>query len=143
MYPGSKFGGSPPSSDEDDDVQAVNNNATKIFTDSNLKKLEGDKRQFYRLVGAIWMDKPAHLKVGMAIANPSNISADDPSADVAGEDGLGSTAMESFTEGVAPNCFSCHDTQGIPIAKHPQLPASNVNLSHLMSKFVGTFPTSP
>lgn len=96
-----------------------------MFTGSALKRLEGDKRQYYRLVGAVWMDKPANLKVGMGIANPSNISTDDPNAIVAGEDGLGSTAMESFTEGVAPNCFSCHDTQSVPIAKHPQLPGSS------------------
>jgi hypothetical protein len=140
IYPGSKSGGNPPSSDEDDDIKNINNNATTNFSDSSLHRLKGDKRQFYRLVGAIWMDKPAHLQVGMAISNPDGMSTDDLAADVAGEDGLGSTAMESFTEGVAPHCFSCHDTQAINIVGHHQMPQSVVNVSHLMSKYVGTIP---
>jgi hypothetical protein len=134
IYPGSKSGSA---SDEDDEVQTINANATKGF-DAAVPKHDWDKRQFYRLVGAIWMDKPAHLQPGMSISNPAGMSTDDPRADVAGEDGLGSTAMESFTEAEAANCFSCHDTQKVDVAGHPPpLPQSMVNVSHLMSKYVG------
>lgn len=137
-YPGSKL------SDvkEDDEVERINQNATARFDASDKRKLDGDKRKYYRLVGAIWMDKPAHFQVNMEIKNPVNVKPDDvANADVAGEDALGSTAMESFTEGLAPNCFACHDTQGINISHHPQMPPSSVNISHLMSKLVGLLPS--
>lgn len=89
------------------------------------------------------MDKPDKLAVDMDITNKPPQTTDDPLALVAGEDGLGSTAMESFTETTAPNCFSCHDTHQIGMANKKTMPASMLNLSHLMSKYLGTLPESP
>lgn len=137
-YPNSKVEGD---QSEDGDIVSVNNNATTRFADNTIPHLEGDKRQFYRLVGAVWFDKPARLQVGVPIQNSPNQTPDDPDATVAGEDGLGSTAMESFTEDVAPNCFSCHDAQAVIVPKHPSMPPSLANLSHLMSKYAGILPS--
>lgn len=124
---------------EDTDVVAINGNMTKLFgTDGE----QNDVRKNYRLVGAVWFNDPTNLKIGKAYKNPLNQSTDDPASIIAGEGRLGSTAIESFTEredntaGGAPNCFSCHDTQAIRRFGGTRiLPASLLNVSHLMSKF--------
>jgi hypothetical protein len=95
------------------------------------------KRQYYRLVGAIWLDQPSaganpsfQVKHGFSIA--ADQSTDDDGQPLAGEGRLGSTAMESFTEfeDGAPNCFSCHDTQAVRDKKVLIGPA-RLNVSHV------------
>ena len=96
-----------------------------------------DVRRNYQLVEAIWMDKPDRFATNMKIANPSGMSTDDPAAIVAGEDGLSSMAMESFTQNSFSNCFSCHDTRPVKdLAGNVVWKAKKLNVSHILSKFV-------
>ena len=65
------------------------------------------------------------------------MSTDDPNTVVAGEDGLSSMAMESFTQDNFVNCFSCHDTRLVRDSNGTVLmPAKKLNVSHILSKFV-------
>jgi hypothetical protein len=145
-YPGSKTDGSAthPDHSEDDEVIRINRHATTMFKDAVAKGIisASDPRQNYRLVGAIWLDQPASgaapsFLVKKSFTIDSSQSTDDDGELIAGEGRLGSTAMESFTEseGGAPNCFSCHDTNAV---RHNRLligPA-RLNVSHVLSKYM-------
>jgi hypothetical protein len=78
----------------------------------------------------------------------SQNGTDSPFSILGGEDRLSSASMESFTQSADsfPNCFSCHNTQGITTNGVPishdlgspvvlQRPAM-INVSHLFSEFV-------
>ena len=119
--------------DPDEAITSLNNNVEALF------KMKGpqDKRGNYRLVGAIWMDKPDFFKDDFPIQNDltspfaqdtaQGIGAtkfklelekdgtDSAYSILAGEDRMSSTAMESFTQAPAAfqNCFSCHNTSAI------------------------------
>jgi hypothetical protein len=118
----------------DDDVVTLNKNLEHDFK----TRMPADKRGNYRLVGAIWLDKPESFKVDSKIGNPPNVSPDDLNAPVAGEDGLSSMAMESFTQDSFVNCFSCHDTRPVRdlTGNTVLMPAKKLNVSHILSKFV-------
>ena len=144
-FPGSKTDASCSTHcEEDDEIVAINDNATAMFKDAQKRGLikVDDKRSNYRFVGAIWLDQP------VSGASPSftrkqsfgidkDKSTDDPGQALAGEGRLGSTAMESFTEddNDSPNCFSCHDTK---VIRHnsPVLQPARLNVSHVLSKFL-------
>ena len=131
LFAGSKSVGT--GTDEDGDVTDLNTSMTSLFAQS----APNDPRRNYRLVGAIWMDKPQLLTVDMPIVNPVGMDTDDPAALVAGEDGLSSMAMESFTQNSFVNCFSCHDTQAVTDSNaNVVLNAKKLNVSHIFSKFV-------
>ncbi|WP_426421761.1 hypothetical protein [Bradyrhizobium genosp. A] len=131
IFPGSKSVGS--GTDEDGDVADLNKSVTSLFA----QNAPDDTRRNYRLVGAIWMDKPRLLTTNMPIANPVGMDTDNPAAIVAGEDGLSSMAMESFTQNSFVNCFSCHDTQAVTdIGGNVILQPKKLNVSHIFSKFV-------
>lgn len=131
VFPGSKSVGA--GTDEDGDVTELNKSMTSLFA----QIAPTDPRRNYRLVGAIWMDKPQLLTANMPITNPAGMDTDDPSAIVAGEDGLSSMAMESFTQNSFVNCFSCHDTQAVTDAAGKViLQPKKLNISHIFSKFV-------
>lgn len=118
---------------EDGDITDLNKSVRALFD----SVASGDKRRNYRLVGAIWLDKPETFTVGKPIRNPSGMTTDDPAAAVAGEDGLSSLAMESFTQNSFPNCFSCHDTRAVKDSSGKLLmPAKKLNVSHIFSNFV-------
>jgi hypothetical protein len=150
-YPGSKTDGSAqnPDHSEDDEISRINDHATTMFLDAKAKSPMGaaDRRENYRLVGAIWLDRPASganpsfTTPGQAFSIGSNQSADDVGQPLAGEGRLGSTAMESFTEfeNGAPNCFSCHDTQAIK-DKRKLIGAARLNVNHVLSKFMDLQP---
>lgn len=131
--------------EEDDEVVAINDNATEMFKDAQRRGLikADDKRSNYRLVGAIWLDQPASGTSPSFTRNQKFEIAEEESTEdqgqaLAGEARLGSTAMESFTEydeGGSPNCFSCHDTSQIR-HKGPVLNAARLNVSHVLSKFL-------
>jgi hypothetical protein len=73
---------------------------------------------------------------------------DSPFSILGGEDRLSSASMESFTQSADsfPNCFSCHNTQGIttngvPISHDRGSPVvlqrpAMINVSHLFAEFV-------
>jgi hypothetical protein len=129
IYPGSKT----TDLKEDDDISDLNNFMASLFVAA-----PNDARRNYRLVGAIWLDQPEKsFAADKKFANPPSMSTDDPAAIVAGEDGLSSMAMESFTQNSFVNCFSCHDTRQV---KDPTgtvlLSAKKLNVSHILSKFV-------
>jgi hypothetical protein len=75
-------------------------------------------------------------------------ATDSPFSILGGEDRLSSAAMESFTQSADsfPNCFSCHNTEGIttngvPIGRDLGSPVviqrpALINVSHLFSEFV-------
>lgn len=131
MFPGSKSVGT--ATDEDEDIVDLNKSITSLFA----QNAPNDPRRNYRLVGAIWMDKPERLAPGMKIENPAGMSTDDPAALVAGEDGLSSMVMESFTQNSFVNCFSCHDTRVVKdLNGNVVLKAKKLNVSHIFSKFV-------
>jgi hypothetical protein len=148
-YPGSKTDGSTanPSHEEDDEVKATNDHATAMFNGAMAKGLitSEDKRQHYRLVGAIWLDQPAtSFQVRRSFSIASDQSTDDNGQPLAGEGRLGSTAMESFTEFEegAPNCFSCHDTNAVR-DKKVLIPPARLNVSHILSKFIDSQTSQP
>ncbi len=140
-YPGSKA----LENDEDDLITKINDNATRMFDDA---KAQGslppdDRRQFYRLVGATWIDEPSvAFTQNVPFVDPKGVTTE-PDAQgnaatvLAGEGRLGSTAIESFTESEsgAPNCFSCHDTQAVK-ESGLLLPAAKLNVTHILSKFL-------
>ncbi|HET6339244.1 MAG TPA: hypothetical protein VFG30_38770, partial [Polyangiales bacterium] len=121
-----------------------------------------DKREYYRLVGALWMDKPEYFETDATLGNDETSpfaarkafardiqenGSDSELSILAGEDRLSSTAMESFTQSPAafPNCFSCHNTQavtekGVPIDRDRQgtllIEPKQINVSHVFSQFV-------
>ena len=76
----------------------------------------------YKLIGAVWLEK------GDGAFGPGSDFPDDL---LAGEKQLSNLSMESFTQSKFPNCFSCHDTQA-----RQGMPASNLNVSHAILKFV-------
>lgn len=120
--------------DLDEDVIDLNTFLFERFQKGALP--ETDKRRFYRLVGATWLDKPAEtFEVGKSFFNAPGESSDD--GPVAGEDALSSLAMESFTQVLAPNCFSCHDTKKVTTPKGVKvLDPKLLNVSHALSKYV-------
>jgi hypothetical protein len=129
MFPASKS----TDTNEDEDVVDLNKSMTSLFA----QNAPNDLRRHYRLVGAIWMDKPDRFAAGIKIENPAGMSTDDPKAIVAGEDGLSSMAMESFTQNSFVNCFSCHDTRVVKdLSGNVVLKAKKLNVSHIFSKFV-------
>jgi hypothetical protein len=145
-FPGSKTNG-PKGSDadvrsEDDAVIQINNHATTMFKEAIANGVIPpiDFRQHYRLVGAVWLNKPSEaFTEGKAFKIDEDSTTDDQNQKLAGEGRLGSTAMESFTESDQgePQCFSCHDTQRVkcPDGK-VALSAHRMNVSHVFSKYV-------
>lgn len=152
--------------DFDAELQAVNDDvATNLFKPGNIDT-SVDKRDRYRLVGAVWMDDPKGetdekkaLKVGRGISNPIHTGSDgkqtqggpdDQDAVVAGEDRLSSTALESFSQpdplivpdpNSFPNCFACHDATAIRDHGTPILRASKINVSHILSRYLLDAPS--
>ncbi len=81
------------------------------------------------------------------ITDISNKGSDSPYSILAGEDRMSSTSMESFTQfnGSFPNCFQCHNTQGINAhgtsvnsdkSSVQLLSPGLLNVSHIISEFV-------
>jgi len=128
-FPASKLQGTT----EDEDIVALNGNMVRDFG-----ARPGDERANYRLVGAVWLDKPeSSFILNQKFANPTGVGPDDDGAVVVGEDGLSSMAMESFTQDSFVNCFSCHDTRAVKDLNGNVLtPAKKLNVSHILSKFV-------
>lgn len=129
-YPEAK----PTTIEEDEDLRDLNTFMLGQFQDGKLPAT--DKRQFYRLVGATWLDKPEEsFLLNKAFANQPGQSSDD--GIVAGEDALSSLAMESFTQIEQPNCFSCHDTKRVKsVSGTVILKPLLLNVSHIFSKYV-------
>jgi hypothetical protein len=138
-FPASKQGGS----DLDDELSALNQSMVTVF---QSPAEANDVRRNYQLVGAVWMDDPlGHssqaglFKQGIRIRNAQGVTPDTPGAMNAGEDGLSSVAMESFSQTDEPNCFSCHDTRPTR-ANGISVSASTLNVSHVLSKYLSTLP---
>jgi hypothetical protein len=153
MFPASKSN----TTDPDGDIASINENMTVRFTNANLAGT--DRRGHYRLVGAIWQDRPdktltAPDKILTNDETDPDIKingADSTHSIVAGEDRLSSIAMESFTQGADsfPNCFSCHDTRattarGVPSARDQAAPVllqpKLLNVSHVFNEVVRLSP---
>ncbi|MFW2231173.1 hypothetical protein GR211_33420 [Rhizobium leguminosarum] len=129
-YPEAK----PTTIEQDDDLRDLNAFMLGQFQDGKLPAT--DKRQFYRLVGATWLDKPEEsFLLNKPFSNQPGESSDD--GIVAGEDALSSLAMESFTQIEQPNCFSCHDTKRVKsVSGTVILKPLLLNVSHIFSKYV-------
>jgi hypothetical protein len=160
MFPASKSN----TTHADDAIFSLNFNVKQVFKQAAAagKLAPNDKRTHYTLVGAVWMDKPAHFKLNVPLQNDESSpfahepdflkslreeGSDSDFSILAGEDRLSSTAMESFTQGPAsfPNCFSCHNTQavtakGVPLNKDRNgvklLDPKMLNVSHVFSQFL-------
>ncbi|MDP9149428.1 MAG: hypothetical protein M3O36_05750 [Myxococcota bacterium] len=65
MFPGSKSNKIQP----DDDVTSLNNNWAALVARNAGKMSKADKRGFYRLVGAQWLDKPEVFQLGTTFQN--------------------------------------------------------------------------
>ena len=110
-FPGSKAS----STDEDDEVKELN---------ASVRSQSSSYR--YRLVGSVWLNNPADMTVDKPLNNG-----------LAGEDALSSTAMESFTQIDAPNCFRCHNTRAVKNGDGSiLLPSRILNISHVLSRFL-------
>ena len=150
MYPSSQASTSEPGSpaklstpSEDPEILSLNKNMRALFEKDENKS---DVRGNYQLVGAVWFNTP---RGSVKLSLPADFVEGKPFMNTArgakpsvfgGEDRLSSTAMESFTQDENdpngngfPNCFSCHDTQGVGGAKG--LKASRLNVSHMLSRF--------
>ena len=146
LFPGSKTDGhEADDSEEDDEIVSLNKNMRALF--ASAKTPASDKRQFYQLAGAIWLDKPRYFTLNRSFEIRSNQSTDDKASIIGGEGRLSSTAIESFTQAETsqPNCFSCHDTRAIKndapphnIIVQPKL----LNMSHIFSKFLSGVPAT-
>ena len=140
LFPGSKTDGhKEDDSSEDDETISINNNMRMLFAAAKIPA--SDKRQFYQLVGAVWLDKPKYFTLGRSFEIRSNQSTDDKGSVMGGEGRLSNTAIESFTqaETAQPNCFSCHDTRAIKDDAPPHnviLKSKLLNVSHIFSKFL-------
>jgi hypothetical protein len=158
MFPASKSN----TTEADGAISSLNEDVQQLFRDKANELVPNDKRGYYRLVGALWMDKPEYFATNATLENDTTSPfADQPgfAADItengsdselsilAGEDRLSSTAMESFTQAPAafPNCFSCHNTQavtekGVPIDRDRQgaqlMGPKQLNVSHVFSQFL-------
>jgi hypothetical protein len=158
MFPASKSN----TIEGDGAIDVLNRNVQMLFDSAEDEKVQRDKRRYYRLAGAVWMDKPDYFRTNASLEN----DADSPFANtpdfakdlqengsdsdysiLAGEDRLSSVAMESFTQAPAafPNCFSCHNTQavtekGVPIDRDSQgamlMGPKQLNVSHVFSQFL-------
>jgi hypothetical protein len=148
--------------DPDDAISSLNANVEALFAKAADELSPTDQRGHYRLVGAVWMDKPQYFKTDATLGNDETSpfaghagfardiqknGSDSELSILAGEDRLSSVAMESFTQSPAafPNCFSCHNTQavtekGIPIDRDRQgtllIEPKQINVSHVFSQFV-------
>jgi hypothetical protein len=124
---------------EDDEIVEINENATKMFVAAHKLGLlaMADKREFYRLVGAVWVDQPL-----ADFAKDRKFQDLDSQKALQGEDRLGSTAMESFTESedAAPGCFNCHDGSVVRTLNGRIFPGSKMNVTHAISKYVDLLP---
>ena len=162
MFPASKSNTTTP----DPAISSLNFNVEKLFAAAaaDNKLATNDRRGHYRLVGAIWLDKPAYFKLDSALrndkvdsnpllANPGaadSLATDGSDSEfsiLGGEDRLSSTAMESFTqpEDSFYNCLRCHNTEGVNQAgtsikdnsQSPQLLTPKLfNVSHIFSAFL-------
>jgi hypothetical protein len=160
MFPASKSNTTHP----DDAITSLNANVTALFARAAAqgKLAATDRRGHYRLVGAVWMDKPENFASDVPLQNDETSpfahepgflqslqedGSDSEFSILAGEDRLSSTAMESFTQApdAFPNCFSCHNTQavtakGVPLNKDQSgvmlLGPKLLNISHVLTQFV-------
>jgi hypothetical protein len=162
MFPASKSNTTHP----DDAITSLNFNVETLFAQKASALAPADKRSHYRLVGAVWMDKPRFFAHNSALQNDQssplleaagglagleeaikNDGSDSEFSVLAGEDRLSSTAMESFTQAPVSfaNCFTCHNTQaitakGVPFDRDSQgtvlLQPKLLNISHVLSQFV-------
>jgi hypothetical protein len=156
MFPASKSNTTEP----DGAISSLNSNVEALFAQSTLAAV--DKRGHYRLVGAVWMDKPAFFSLDASLQNDETSpfakqptfaqdirdhGSDSDFSILAGEDRLSSTAMESFTQAPDsfPNCFTCHNTQavtakGVPLNHDASgvklLDPKLINVSHVLSQFL-------
>lgn len=147
MFPASKSH----SIDPDAALSSLNFNVGELFAAKASTLSRVDKRNFYRQIGSVWMDKPQYFALNSPLANDltnplvaqggdralqqealADLAVNGGDSDfsiLAGEDRLSSTAMESFTQAPTsfPNCFSCHNTQavttrGIPVNRDAESP---------------------
>ncbi|HXI56982.1 MAG TPA: hypothetical protein VNO55_13035 [Polyangia bacterium] len=169
MFPASKSNTTHP----DDAITSLNFNVQTLFERKQAELHRADRRGHYRLVGAVWMDKPRFFAVDSALQNDRTSplidaagglkafeaaiqkdGSDSEFSILAGEDRLSSTAMESFTQAPVsfPNCFSCHNTQaitakGVPVNHDSQgivlVQPKQLNISHVLSQFVLEETTTP
>jgi hypothetical protein len=153
MFPASKSN----TTDFDGDIDSINTNMSALFASAHLPAT--DRRGHYRLVGAIWQDRPEKtmLEPNKVLTNdetdPDIVinGADSLHSLVGGEDRLSSVAMESFTQPADsfPNCFMCHDTRattarGVPSARDQAaaviLQPKRINVSHIFNEVVRLNP---
>jgi hypothetical protein len=158
MFPASKSN----TVDPDDAISSLNHNVEALFDEAAALLDAADRRGHYRLVGAVWMDKPAFFTLDASLQNDSTSpfaseaafeddirknGSDSDFSILAGEDRLSSTAMESFTQAPDsfPNCFTCHNTQavtakGVPLDHDASgtklLDPKLINVSHVLSQFI-------
>jgi hypothetical protein len=158
MFPASKSN----TIDPDDAISSLNANVEALFASAADSLDPADRRSHYRMVGAVWMDKPAFYNENSALQNDETSpffdedgfvddirenGSDSDFSVLAGEDRLSSTAMESFTQAPDsfPNCFTCHNTQavtakGVPIDRDSSgvklLEPKLLNVSHVLSQFI-------
>ena len=131
VFPGSKSD----DPEEDDAVTSLNANVQAIFQSLGAP----DVRSNYQLVGGVWLNTPQDdFRAGVDFQAEAAKPRKQPL--FGGEDRLSNMSMELFTQpsDSSPNCFSCHNTQGVS-----GLGASRLNMSHALSKFFSIATQKP
>jgi hypothetical protein len=80
QFPGSKSN----KIDPDDDVTSLNNNWAALVARNQKDLNPKDRRQFYRLVGAQWLDKPELFQLGSTFQNDTTSPLLQPAAEQPG-----------------------------------------------------------
>jgi hypothetical protein len=80
----------------------------------------------YSLIGAVWQDAPRSTDPNVQFKSDKTFEDEQ----IAGENRLSSTSMESFTQTSSPNCLACHDTHS-----KGGLDPKRISVSHLFRRF--------
>lgn len=116
----------------------------RLFPGDDLQVVDLDKNvaaglgstlySHYKLVGAVWINKPVDFAVGKDF---QDVQFQDPDNDFfGGEKQLSSTSMESFTQNQDRNCFSCHNTMAEQSSNPRKMPASKLAVSHALIRYL-------
>ncbi len=119
-------------SELDEELVDMNQSVQDLFAISDPQQT--DPRRYYQMIGAVWLDDPGSERPDGIFKANRLFENHSESPIMAGENRLSNMAMESFTQEVKPNCFSCHDTSKKYVGKEV-MPPRRINVSNVLTFF--------